>query len=145
VDLLKTFADQAVIAIENVRLFNELQTKNAALGEALEQQTATSEILQVISQSPTEVTPVFETIVRNAVRLCGASHGGVYCFDGDIIHSVAHAGFTLEQLESWRTTWPQPVTGTSLIALAIRATTVMRIGDIDSAPELALAHTNSFA
>src|SRR5262249_49624011 len=76
--LLQTFADQAVIAIENVRLFTELQTRNHDLTQALDRQTATSEILGVISSSPTEIQPVFDAIVRSAVRLCGASHGGVY-------------------------------------------------------------------
>jgi transcriptional regulator with GAF, ATPase, and Fis domain len=75
VGLLRTFADQAVIAIENVRLFTELRVRNADLSEALEQQTATSEILQVISSSPTDVRPVFEAVVENAMRLSESTFG----------------------------------------------------------------------
>ena len=85
--LLNTFADQAVIAIENVRLFTELEARNRELTEALEQQTATAEILRVISSSPTDVQPVFDAIVHSAVPLCGAVMGGVFRFDGNLIHS----------------------------------------------------------
>jgi len=94
--LLQTFADQAVIAIENVRLFTELKEKNRALTEAhgqvtetLEQQTATGEILRVISSSPTDVQPVFDAIVRSASRLCGGEYAIVTRYDGQLLHLAA--------------------------------------------------------
>jgi signal transduction histidine kinase len=90
INLLKTFADQAVIAIENVRLFKELEARNSDLTETLEQQTATSEILRVISSSPTDVQPVFDTIAANALRLCDASWSAVTRYDGEMIHLVSH-------------------------------------------------------
>ena len=77
VALLETFAEQAVIAIENVRLFNELDARNRALTEALEQQTATSDILRVISLSQKDVQPVFDTIVSSVKSLCDATFSGV--------------------------------------------------------------------
>src|SRR5260370_15814273 len=89
VALLKTFADQAVIAVENVRLFTELQTRNREITEALEQQTATSEILRVISRSPTDPQPVLDAIVERAPRLSSAQDGAVAILDGDLIHLVA--------------------------------------------------------
>jgi GAF domain-containing protein len=101
IELVKTFADQAVIAIENVRLFTELQEKNKALttahaqmSEAFEQQAATTEILRVISSSPTDVQPVFETIAESAMRLCGAAVSGVLRFDGSLIHLAAYRNFS---------------------------------------------------
>src|SRR5262249_34015165 len=84
IELVTTFADQAVIAIENVRLFDELQARNRELTEALEQQTATSEILPVISSSPTDVQPTFEAIARSARRLCDAANAMVFRFDGEL-------------------------------------------------------------
>src|SRR5262249_29448490 len=92
VALLQTFADQAAIAIENARLFHELQIRNRDLAEALEQQTVTSEILRVIASSPTDIQPVFDTIACSAARLCEAVDVMVLRVDGDLLRLVAHYG-----------------------------------------------------
>src|SRR5712671_4287774 len=89
ISLLKTFADQAVIAIENVRLFKELQTSNRELTTALDTQTATSDILRVISHSQTDVQPVFDAIVESAVRLLRAYSGTLTRIAGDQIELAA--------------------------------------------------------
>src|SRR5262249_32617875 len=78
-----TSADQAVIAIENVRLFDEVQQRTRELSESLQQQTATSEVLQVISSSPGELASVFEAMLANAVRICEASFGNLLLYEGD--------------------------------------------------------------
>ena len=96
IDLISTFADQAVIAIENVRLFKELQARNAEVTEALEQQTATAEILKVISSSPTDTQPVFEAIIDNALRLCDAQSGGLQLYDGEHLRRAATRGMRPE-------------------------------------------------
>jgi GAF domain-containing protein len=89
IELLTTFADQAVIAIENVRLFDEVQARTRDLSEALEQQTATSEVLQVISSSSGELQPVFDAMLANATRICEAKFGTLYLRDGDAFHAAS--------------------------------------------------------
>jgi GAF domain-containing protein len=106
VELLRTFADQAVIAIQNVRLFRELETRNADLSEALAQQMATAEILRAISGSPSDVQPVLDAIARNAVSLCDGVLGAVFRFDGEFMHVGALHGYAPEGEKRTRAAFP---------------------------------------
>jgi GAF domain-containing protein len=131
VELLKTFADQAVIAIENVRLFNETK-------EALEQQTATSDVLQVISSSPTDIAPVYRTILDNVTRLCQANIAALFLYDGEFLTTAAHHNATPEfakQLDTLRVR-PSHDTPSRLAALERR---VVHVEDALSDPTLALS------
>ena len=108
VSLVQNFASQAVIAIENARLLNELR-------ESLEQQTATADVLGVISSSPGELEPVFQEMLKNAVRICDAKFGVLYRFDGAAFHFAAEVGTPSEYLEFNRQRGPfQPVAGSHL-------------------------------
>jgi two-component system, NtrC family, sensor kinase len=130
--LLQNFAAQAVIAIENARLLNELKQRTADLTELLKQQTATSEVLGVISSSPGELEPVFKTILENATRLCGAKFGTLYLRDGDSFRFGADIG-TPRRLASFvRQRGPfQPRAGT-------RLDEVIRTKRLNHTPDLAV-------
>ena len=131
--LLQTFADQAVIAIENVRLFKELDARNRELTEALEQQTATSEILRVLSRSPTDAQPVFDTIAAAAMKLCDASSANVWTFDGKLIHVAAMKMLNPEAAEALCRLYPRPPDRSVIASRAILARSVVAIHDLQEA------------
>ena len=135
IKLLETFADQAVIAIENVRLFKELQERNRELTETLEQQTATSDILAVINSASTELQPVFDTIAEHSVKLCSGLFSSVYRFDGELIHMVAHYKYSLEALERTEQLFPTRPGRHLFTARAILDRSVIHVPDVTQDPE----------
>jgi signal transduction histidine kinase len=143
VALLTNFACQAVIAIENARLLNELRQRTDDLSEALEQQRATAEILSVISSLPTDVQPVFDTIVRNFVTLCGSVYGAICTFDGELVHFAGAHGFSAEQLNEIRAKYPVRVNDPSVLSSrAIKARATVHIQDVSSDPHYDRAHAS---
>ena len=123
VDLLHTFASQAVIAIENVRLFNETK-------EALARQTATADVLKVISESTTDVQPVFDVIAERAARLTDADYGWVLPFDGELIHVASYYGVNAQGIEASRKAFPMRPGNGSVASRAVRDGTVVNIADV---------------
>src|SRR5262249_9146810 len=129
--LVTTFANQAVIAIENVRLFKELEARNRDLTEALQQQIATSDILRVISSSPTDLQPIFDVIAESAVRLCDGLYSAVYRVAEDLIHMVALNESRPDVAAFDRSTWPRPLDRDSIAGRVILDAAVVHSGDIE--------------
>jgi PAS domain S-box-containing protein len=127
INLLRTFADQAVIAIENARLFNETK-------EALEQQTATADVLKAISSSLSDLKPVFETIGQRAEKLCNAEISAISVLNDDQIHMASIRGTTEEGVEVIRRAYPMGRDGETLTARAIRYATVCHVPDVLNDP-----------
>jgi signal transduction histidine kinase len=138
IELVTTFADQALIAIENVRLFEAEQQRTRELSEALEQQTATSEVLRVISSSPGDLESVFETMLANAVQLCGAKFGVMSLREGDAFRVIATHGAPPALVEQRRRREPlvRPTPGHNLERM-VRTKGVVHVPDIVADPESA--------
>src|SRR5262249_45619517 len=135
VELLKTFADQAVIAIENVRLFKELEERNAELKIALEQQTATGEILRVISSSPTDERPVFEAIVRSARALCEATYSVVFLAGAGQLLLAAVEGVDTAGIAALQKVYPRPIGRDTTSGRAILERRIVHLEDSWLDPE----------
>ena len=128
VDLLRTFASQAVIAIENVRLFNETR-------EALEQQTATAEILQVISSSRTDLQPVFDSIAFRSSQLSSALFANVFLFDGELLHLVASSNSKPEFVELLRGRYPMRPDGSQISGQVVLSKSIAVLTDALADPD----------
>ena len=139
IELVTNFAAQAVIAIENARLLNELRQRTADLSESLEQQTATSEVLQVISSSSGELEPVFQSMLENATRICEAKFGTLFRFDGRFLQPVAQVGTPVELIEAQTRRGPLQATPGGLLDQVVRTKQVIHSPDraADSIPGLA--------
>jgi GAF domain-containing protein len=136
IDLVTTFANQAMIAIENARLFDVVTARTEDLRQSLEYQTATSEVLGIISRSPTDVQPVFEAIAASALRLCGAKWSVVTRFDGTQLHLAAiHNLSDPEGVDAIRKVFPRPLSRGGPTDRAILTRTVINLPDVLKDPE----------
>jgi two-component system, NtrC family, sensor kinase len=133
IELVKNFAAQAVIAIENARLLSELR-------ESLQQQTATSEVLGVISSSPTDVQPVFDAIANNAVNLCGATYCIAYNFDGEMIRMLAHHNLDRTKFDALNQLWPMRPDSRSVVGRTILGRDVLHVEDVAADPNYIFAN-----
>jgi signal transduction histidine kinase len=134
IELATTFADQAVIAIENVRLFDEVQARTEELSESLRQQTATAEVLKTISRTVFDLQRVLETLLENAVRICGAKHGMIFRYDGETCRAAATYNAPPGTLELWERTSIRPGRGTTVGRALLECRTV-QIPDVQADPE----------
>jgi signal transduction histidine kinase/putative methionine-R-sulfoxide reductase with GAF domain len=136
--LLQTFADQAVIAVENVRLFKELEARNAELTGTLARQTATGEVLRAISRAQTDAQPVFDIIAASAVRLCNAAYCSVCLYDGEWIRMAAIQNVDPSRAEMLQRVFPLRVDDGTLPGRVIRTRAVMQIPDVAADPDYRL-------
>ena len=146
IELLKTFADQAVIAIQNARLFNEtrealnkVEERTGQLTESLDYQTAISEVLRVISESPTDVAPVFEVIMDCAMRLLQPSTMAIFRYDGRLIHLAATRNWSLEASARAQTLYPMPADEKTLAGRVILARETIAVDDTQAQGQQAMA------
>ena len=134
IELVTTFADQAVIAIENVRLFDEVQARTEELSESLRQQTATAEVLKTISRTAFDLQRVLETLLENAVRICGAKHGMIFRYDGECCRAAAVYNAPPGSLELWERSPIRAGRGTTM-GRALLERRPVQIPDVQADPE----------
>ena len=144
IELIETFADQAVIAIENVRLFEAEQQRTSELSESLEQQTATAKILSVISNSLNDTQPVFDAIVQSGMRLFPGAAIFIALADAQEVRAVAIAESDPDRAEAWRHRFPFPLTREYMHSVAILDRRMLDIPDVENAPDEMAAGKKNF-